>query len=90
MIGAIIDEEWIGFGQRLLGVRAGFDVFSAILIEVEEIYDAHGRKSDVQTVGRDGTAKKVYEAECHPNRQRHLNREAEYDRLDLNHAEAWC
>jgi hypothetical protein len=43
------------------------------------------RKPDVQTVGPDGKTKKVYEAERHPNRKRNLKREAEYDKLGLDH-----
>ena len=43
------------------------------------------RKPDVQTVGPDGKATKVYEAERYPNRRRNLNREAEYDLLGLDH-----
>ncbi|MBI1929366.1 hypothetical protein HYR99_34620 [Candidatus Poribacteria bacterium] len=43
------------------------------------------RRPDAQIVGEEGKARKVYEAERHPERKRNREREAEYDRLGVQH-----
>lgn len=41
------------------------------------------RRPDVQIVGKDGKARKVFEAERRPNSQRNIKREEEYKKLGI-------
>jgi hypothetical protein len=43
------------------------------------------RIPDVQIVDDEGKARKVFEAERHPNRKRNLKREAEYEKLGVEY-----
>ncbi len=43
------------------------------------------RRPDVQIVDRSGKARKVYEAERNPGRKRNIQRQQEYDRLEIEH-----
>lgn len=56
-----------------------------VLTERKIQRDDSNRNPDVQIVGEDGKTRKIFEAERRPGSKRNVDREAEYDRIGVEH-----